>query len=296
MAEISTRRILTNREGRLEALIPTPPLRSSGESWQGITLEEHLGETEYVRTNFEVRSHLIHLFGNIPLQQEWHIDGRCERVQNLAGSLLIEPKGLSVKSVHVRRIRRDPQWIVELSPHEDEQSLNGRPFDPAPELNLRDPQATRLVQILQAEVENGCPGGSLFGEAVGNSLLIYLAQRYCSHSRVDEPSGGLPKLRLNRVIEYIESNLDRDMHLKELAMVAGLSAFHFAKLFKQSTGASPHQYVLHRRLDRAKDLLRKPEMGMAEISLLSGFADQSHFTNVFRRVQGITPSKFRSLL
>jgi AraC family transcriptional regulator len=81
-------------------------------------------------------------------------------------------------------------------------------------------------------------------------------------------------------LEYIEANLSRDIHLDELAETASFSPFHFAKLFKQSTGATPHQSILQRRLDRAKELLRKPEMTLSEISLDTGFADQSHFTNV----------------
>ena len=99
--------------------------------------------------------------------------------------------------------------------------------------------------------------------------------------------GGLLGLRLKRVLEYIEANLASNIHLSQLAEKVGLSAFHFAKLFKQSTGASPHQYILQRRLERSKEMLRNPEMSLTEISLETGFADQSHFTNVFRRIVGV---------
>jgi len=98
------------------------------------------------------------------------------------------------------------------------------------------------------------------------------------------------------VLDYIDSNLGGNIHLSELAEAAGLSEFHFAKLFKQSMGASPHQYILQRRLERAKELLRNPALSLSDISLEAGFADQSHFTNVFRRFVGATPSKFRSTL
>lgn len=103
-------------------------------------------------------------------------------------------------------------------------------------------------------------------------------------------------VRLKRVLDYIDSNLGGNIHLSELAEAAGLSEFHFAKLFKQSMGASPHQYILQRRLERAKELLRNPALSLSDISLEAGFADQSHFTNVFRRFVGATPSKFRSTL
>jgi AraC family transcriptional regulator len=209
--------------------------------------------------------------------------------------MLIEPKGLHC-SVHATRPQPDVQWILELDPSRAEESLDGKPFEPRPELNLRDPQVVRLVQVLQADVESGCLAGSLFGEMLGNSLMVYLAQRYGSSTpRNDHAFSGLPPRRLNRALEYIEANLDRDIHLDQLATAAGLSAFHFAKLFKQSTGSSPHQYVLQRRLERATRLLHTSEMSLAEISQQAGFADQSHFANVFRRFMGLTPSRFRTM-
>jgi AraC family transcriptional regulator len=175
--------------------------------------------------------------------------------------------------------------------------LNGKKFEPTPQLNLRDPQAIRLVQLLQTEVEKGSPTGGLFGETVGNSLILYLAEHYSTASAgQDEIRGGLTGLRLKRVLDYVDSNLGGNIHLSELAEAAGLSEFHFAKLFKQSMGASPHQYILQRRLERAKELLRNPALSLSDISLEAGFADQSHFTNVFRRFVGATPSKFRSTL
>jgi len=109
-------------------------------------------------------------------------------------------------------------------------------------------------------------------------------------------AGGLPKPRLSRVLEYIQANLDQGIHIDELAEAAGPSLFHFAKLFKRSTGSSPHQYVLQRPLERAKELLRKTGLSLSEIALQAGFADQSHLTNVFRRFIGVTPSQFRTLL
>lgn len=296
MASEAPRRILTTRNGRIEPLIPRAPLASSGDNWLGITLEKHVADADYVRTDFSVHSNLVHIFTGRPLRQEWRIDGRNYRVQNIAGSLMLAPKGLEA-SVRAVRTQPDVQWILELEPSPSQNLLNGKKFQPAPQLNLRDPQAVRLVQLLQTEVENHFPTGNLFGETIGNSLILYLAQHFSSFiPGQDQLRGGLPGLRLKRVLEYIEANLSRDIHLDELGEMAGLSAFYFAKLFKQSTGASPHQYILQRRLERAKELLRKPSMSLSEIGLESGFSDQSHFTNVFRRFVGATPSKFRSSL
>ena len=294
MASDATRRILTARNGKVEPLIPREPIASSGNKWAGLTLEKHLAEPDYIRSNFAVHSNLVHVFTGSPVTQEWRFDGHNYRVQNTAGSMMLAPKGLEA-TVRAVRTQPDVQWILELEPSPWQDLLNGKTFEPTPQLNLRDPQAVRLVQLLQTEVENGAPTGNLFGETVGNSLILYLAQHYSiAVPGRDQVRGGLPGVRLKKVLHYIEVNFSKDIHLNDMAQTAGLSAFHFAKLFKQSTGASPHQYILRRRLERAKELLRKPSMSLSEIGLESGFADQSHFTNVFRRFVGATPSKFRS--
>jgi AraC family transcriptional regulator len=136
----------------------------------------------------------------------------------------------------------------------------------------------------------------LFGETVGTALAVHLVRHYSTRSgNTALAGGGLAEQVLNRVLEYIHSHLERDLHLHELAEVANLSTFHFAKLFKRSTGCSPHQYVLHRRLERAQELLRNPHISLSEVSLRAGFSDQSHLSNVFRRFVGLTPSRFRAL-
>lgn len=296
MSEKLARRIQTARAGRIEPLIPIEPLRSSGASWRNLILEKHLAPVEYVRSDLEVYSHLLHSFTGLPVRQDWRVEGRSHQVQNTAGSVLLLPRGMH-GSVSVRRSRPEIQWILELTPDAAKESLEGKEFDPAPQLNLKDPQVRRLVEVLQAEVETGCPGGSLFGEMIGGALVIYLAQRFSSNMpAIGQLRGGLPRLRLNRVLEYIHANLGRELHLEELARTAGLSPFHFAKLFRQSTGSSPYQYVLQQRLEQARELLRNPEISLSEISLRTGFADQSHFTNVFRRFAGITPARFRASL
>lgn len=223
------------------------------------------------------------------------MDGRTHGAQNAPGSFSIEPRGLWTSAVRVIRPRPEVQWILEIASDSAEECLEGKPFELKFQMNLRDPQVKQLIEVLQAEVESGCPSGPLFGETIGQSLMIYLAQRHSSNSpSIGQPTGGLPRSRLNRALEYIEANLDRALHLDELAKASGLSSFHFAKLFKQSTGVSPHQYVLQTRLERAKELLCNPEISLSQVSLEAGFADQSHLTNVFRRFLGVSPAKFRA--
>ncbi len=106
--------------------------------------------------------------------------------------------------------------------------------------------------------------------------------------------GTLPGCRLRRVIEYIQQNLDKGLSLAELAGVVYMSPYHFARLFKQSTGTPPHRFVIRQRIDRARACLATPDFPIAEISRMVGFRTASHFSTVFRRVTGVTPGGYRT--
>jgi AraC family transcriptional regulator len=106
--------------------------------------------------------------------------------------------------------------------------------------------------------------------------------------------GALPMSRLRRVTEYIQQNLNKDLPLAELAASVYMSPFHFARLFKASTGLPPHRFVVRQRIARASACLSTPDLSIAQISRSVGFRTPSHFTTVFRRVTGITPRRYRA--
>ena len=110
----------------------------------------------------------------------------------------------------------------------------------------------------------------------------------------DIVAAGLPTWRVRRVTNHIEQNLDRPLPLAELAGVVNMTRFHFARLFRCSTGYPPHRFVLRQRVARACELLARSELTIAEISQRVGFRTPSHFTTVFRRVSGVTPSGYRT--
>ena len=104
----------------------------------------------------------------------------------------------------------------------------------------------------------------------------------------------VPSGRVRRVTEYIEQNLDRDLRLAELAALVYMSPYHFARLFKCSTGVPPHRFVVGQRIARARAFLATQELSIAQISRMVGFRTPSHFTTVFRRVLGLTPGAYRT--
>jgi len=106
--------------------------------------------------------------------------------------------------------------------------------------------------------------------------------------------GELPAYRLRRVAQYIQDNLQRELRLADLSAVVHMSPYHFARLFKRSTGVPPHQFLLRHRIDEARALLEAQRVPIAEIARSVGFRTPSHFTTTFRRVTGVTPSAYRS--
>jgi len=107
--------------------------------------------------------------------------------------------------------------------------------------------------------------------------------------------GGLPPRRLQKVFSHIRENLNHDLSVSELAQVVGMSQYYFSKLFKMSTGSTPHQYVMRQRVERAQEHLREGRTPLAEVATQVGFETQSHFTSVFRRMVGTTPKHYRQM-
>lgn len=108
-----------------------------------------------------------------------------------------------------------------------------------------------------------------------------------------EKNNLLPKSKLRRVLKFIESKLEQEICLRDLAAEAGLSHFYFARLFKQTTGKAPHQFVLEQRIDYAKYLLIETNEPLAQVALRCGWANQSHFTTAFKQKVGVTPRHYR---
>jgi AraC family transcriptional regulator len=109
-------------------------------------------------------------------------------------------------------------------------------------------------------------------------------------------TGGLAPSVLRRSIEFIQAHIESDLRLRDLAREANMSMSHLIRGFRQSTGKTPYQYLLHQRIERARSLMRDHRAPLTEVALASGFADQHHLARVFRRITGVTPSSYRRSL
>lgn len=160
---------------------------------------------------------------------------------------------------------------------------------------LSDPWLERTIRQAFLDKDWREPAERLALSQVSHDILAHVLCRYATVGPAPAVvKGGLAPAALHRVKEYVDAGLERALTLGELARVARLSPYHFSRMFKQSTGESPHVYVVRRRVARAKTLLARGWMPIAEIAGACGFSSQSHFTAAFRRHTGVTPRRYRA--
>jgi AraC family transcriptional regulator len=166
-----------------------------------------------------------------------------------------------------------------------------------PHLSASDPLLHHIVLVLKAAVDAQTADARLFAHSLADALATHFVRRYVpARQTAGRFNGGLLPYKLRRVIVYINGALDQELSLSGLAAVAQMSVAHFARLFKQATGSTPHHYILIRRIERAKRLLTESELPLSEVGQRVGLADQSHFTAVFRKYVGTTPRAHRDAM
>lgn len=161
----------------------------------------------------------------------------------------------------------------------------------------RDTQLENIGWALKAEMESGYPGGRLYRDSLAVAVATRLVTCHSSvSSEQQRQNGRLTGYKLKQVLSYIEDNLSQNLSLGEIAAVAGLSVSHFKILFRESAGLPVHQYVIRRRVERAKILLSESNLPISQIALETGFAHQSHLAHHMRRVLGVSPKAIREIL
>ncbi|HTZ80562.1 MAG TPA: AraC family transcriptional regulator [Stellaceae bacterium] len=168
--------------------------------------------------------------------------------------------------------------------------ITGRPTAPPlfRETIVRDDAAARLLVAAHRAAERS--PATLERETLIREALALLIRRYADLGPAASTAGDSARLR--RVRDLVEARLGEDLSLETLAAEADLSPWHFLRLFRRETGATPHLYLLQRRLARARALLEAGEQPAA-VAAATGFTDQSHLTHRFRRAYGVTPARFR---
>lgn len=196
---------------------------------------------------------------------------------------------------------KDTALVLSLSPEllnavAEEFDLDPSRVEIRNRFQVRDAQLENIGWALKAEMESGYPCGRICIESLAVSVAARLIGCHSSASAEPKKPGGLSGRKLKEVLSYIEDNLGRTISLTEIAVVAGLSVSHFKTLFRESAGMPAHQYLIRRRVERARTLLGEGRLSISQIALESGFAHQSHLAYHMRRVLGLSPTAVREML
>ena len=255
--------------GLVQLTIGEPPGRISLPGAPGSVLMFNLSPVQALRQTREGRSFLSHmLHGDMTLMpygipSQWSWNSTCDRLD-----VILSPDVLA----------------------------DGNKLAAVDRFLFRDREMEVICHRLYQAVSLGGIPDRLHVESLVAQLAVLIGRRHSTASAVLRipPSRGLTRNQARRVLDYIEFQLSSELTLGELARTVGLSLHHFARMFKRTVGMAPHQYVLARRLERAKGMLRTTGASLVEISLATGFASQSHFTSTFRRLVGPTPTEFQA--
>jgi AraC family transcriptional regulator len=284
------------RQGREWVTVaPGVPTLSSAQSpWGGALLERHI-HGPYTSDRHQHRSYFVSLHLSDPAPFLWRSQGGQGNKIIESGSINVLSRGTEdwvsfPKPVERIVLNLELDVFRQACPEHD----TGRDFELISRWAVQDSQLEYTLRALEAELEAGSPGGRVFAESLLCALAVRLQQSY----GMSPPTGprarnGLPKARLNRVIEYIEANLNREIALAALAETAGYSRSHFLRMFRTATGHTPHHYVLQLRLKRAQELMRLRPMSLIEIASHCGFSSHAHMSRAFRHSLGVTPSQYR---
>ena len=296
---VSDERKLITPDERLDYL-PFPPAATSEPlGWSGLRAERFRMTLDNELSIPPMTHHLLILYVQPPDEMSLRSGGFVLNRPPPPCSVAVIPAGGGMtrglwrgpsEAIHVLL---EPQLISRVAA--EAYDLDPARVELSTVYDLSHPQLRATIRAIGDEMETGAAGGRLLAESLGNVLAVHLIRHFLPTERAAmRPRGGPPKPKLRAALEYIEAHLDSELTLDDLAAVAHLSPFHFARQFKTSTGLPPHQYVIARRVERAKQLMRGGgDLSLAQVAARAGFWDQGHFTRHFKRLVGVTPKRFR---
>jgi AraC family transcriptional regulator len=286
--------LLDLKSGQPRPALDTVPLSvTPAGRWRGLHLE-HQRIERFEAADVACPNYVVVLQLERPVTVDFRFEGRWRTSQIRPGQLIVHPAGtpfssrLGMPSEFVFLSLSPDFFLSAVAPLLDVTRLE------LPHLSgVDDPLLSGCVRALRDELGRNDAASSLYAESLAGTLAMHLARRYGRAPVVDRSAGvGLTGRALRNVVEYLETHLADDVSLAQLARVAGLSPFHFARQFKISTGATPHGFLRNRRLERARALLQVRGNTLAEVARLTGFCDQSHLSAHFKRRFGLTPGRF----
>jgi len=273
------------------------PVRSSAErpGWSRVLVELHRGERW--EGNACLPFNLVSLLLHPPRRLDYRLDhGPVRRMRPATGDVMIIPSGRS----HWAAWESHAEFMLAyLAPEVLAQTVRDDGFD-ADRFELvyrgqaQDAQLASLLLALHAALVGPGEEDRLYVDTIAVQLAIRLLQEHgTAPLQLREYRHGLSRVKMRLVLDYLNTYMDRNIQLAELARLVEMSQFHFLRLFRTSCGKTPHQYLVERRVEVAKSILLHDDVSLADVAYRLGFTDQSHFTRHFRRITGAPPGRLR---
>ena len=280
-----------------DPILPRPPIiTSENENWDGLYLQYDRQPAFEIPEHSHPQHTLIIGMDNA-LEAEWFIDGQFRDLQYNQGDIFLVPAGVPHKAYW----RQESEGVLLVLEPESMinaaiDSVESDCIKIVPQFATSDLRLLQIAQWLLKELQEKQMGSNLYIESLTTILMVHLLRNYSVFEQnIPNYTGGLAQYKLKRAIAFINENLDRDLKLIDLGIVVGMSTYHFARMFKQSTGLTPHQYLVKQRLSKAKELLRHTEIAIADIGYLVGYKNSSHFAKVFRKHTKVSPTAYRNI-
>lgn len=269
-------------------------LSSQVQNWQGLKVEQQYYPPSETPEMVSI-SHLICVHLSAPQWIEYREDGKAKNCYMKPGDIFIVPD----RSSHSARWQKDAECIIlalepDLISKFAPEAVKGTNIELIPCKGQKDGLIENIALAFKEELETDGSGGQLYRDCLTNALIARLLRKYSVCSAKEELSHkGLGKGKLQQVLDYIEAHLTEEIKLTEIAAVAGLSQYHFARLFKESVGISPNRYVNRCRIEKAKQLLNQQQQTVSNVAKVCGFSNSSYFIKQFRQITGVTPKVYQ---
>jgi len=284
--------------------ITVPVLSSWSAGWQGIVVREFHEPMEVESVVLPTVSdiHLVLVTQGAMHIESREVNGSWEAASIHAGDLFLTPGDGEPYELRWRSLSCEPIQALHLHLNADlfarstEQVADRDPTHlTLKELSgFRDPLLAQIGLALRRKLEQPTSGGQLYAETAAQMLVVHLLTHYLTTDiTVKQYTQRLTRQQMKRVTEYILAHLVQPLSLETLAQQVGYSSYHFAQLFRETMGVTPHQFVLSQRLERARHLLVQTDLPLSQVTLEVGFQSQSHFTQAFKSHLGVTPRQYR---
>jgi len=269
---------------------------SDGLGWNNVSLRayRYLGQDVFIPP---MRDHMIvaYRLGDTPMERRF--DGSWTQTKCAPGSISLLTHAQRSdwnwsQNIDVCHIYLKDALLTRLASEALERSVEQVRLRDI--LNVEDPVITAAVDAIRQEASQGAMGGSLYAEALGSQLALHLLRHYSSiEFREPSDTSRLSAAQQRRVTDWIEASLGNNIELSALAEAAGLGLWNFNRRFRATFGRAPYQYVIERRLERARMLIETSDMPLKQIAPACGFNDQAHMTRLFRSRFNVTPGALR---